>query len=38
MRAYPDKFLVICVGMNCHDNIKSFTIGNTDNYIVKIGH
>ena len=30
MKANPDKFQAICAGKKCHDNIKSFRIGDTD--------
>ena len=30
MKANPEKFQAICVGKKSHDNIKSFTIGDTD--------
>ena len=30
MKANPEKFQAICVGKKSNDNIKSFTIGDTD--------
>ena len=30
MKANPEKFQAVCVGKKSHDNIKSFTIGDTD--------
>ena len=33
MKANPDKFQAICAGKKCHDNIKSFKIGDTNTLI-----